>query len=347
MSYHKVDIMSGIVKKTKAIFQILAVVVVSAAVTGCCDRRQNIGELSGKYPDHELPDSIPTLFGSGVVSTSHGERDAAFTPDGNEFYFSKKGPVHYAILFMKRNENRWSKPQLASFSGRYSDLEPFVSADGDRLYFSSNRPISGTGEPKDYDIWMVERTDEGWSEPVNLGAPVNTSEDEFYPSVAKNGNLYVTARYGGSLGAEDIFLFRKVNGTYEGPENLGDSINSKLYEYNAYIAPDESYLIFGSHGREDGLGGGDLYISFRNEQGIWCRAINMGESINSNRLDYCPLVTVDGEFLFFTSNRVLPLHYAGDKISYDELEKILDSPLNGQDNIFWVSGRIIEKYKCQ
>ena len=79
----------------------------------------------------------------------------------------------------------------------------------------------------------------------------------------------------------DVFKSRFIDGHYSEPENLGGSINSEFAESNPYIAPDESYLIFTSHGRSDGYGKYDLYISFRKTEGSWTKAKNMGNQSNS------------------------------------------------------------------
>ncbi len=156
---------------------------------------------------------------------------------------------------------------IADFSGFYSDLEPFMTPDNLRLYFVSNRPLSNKeNETKDFDIWYVERksVDNNWGEPVNIGAPVNTELDEFYPSLSSNYNLYFTSYKNGTKGVDDIFVSYYKNGKYTEPESLPEAINSSGYEFNAYISPDESFLIYTAYQRENSYGSGDLYISFKN-----------------------------------------------------------------------------------
>ncbi|MBK8110817.1 MAG: PD40 domain-containing protein [Saprospiraceae bacterium] len=87
-----------------------------------------------------------------------------------------------------------AKPELLAFCDAYSYLEPFISADGSRLYFASNRPKSdGDEKAGDFDIWYVNREPSGigWSAPINAGNAVNTQEDEFYPVITANFNLYL------------------------------------------------------------------------------------------------------------------------------------------------------------
>ena len=82
---------------------------------------------------------------------------------------------------------------------------------------------------------------------------------------------------------------------------LSDAINTENYEADVFVAPDESYLIFCST-RPGGQGRGDLYVSFRNEDGNWTEAKSMGDKINTRNLELCPCVSSDGHYFFYTSN---------------------------------------------
>ena len=114
------------------------------------------------------------------------------------------------ILYSQKINGKWTTPEVASFSGLYSDLEPAFSPDGSKLYFVSNRPLQQQGEKKDYDTWYVKKEKGQWQNPINPGSPVNSEQDEFYPSVTKNGNIYFTRAADGR--EEDIFLCRFTDG---------------------------------------------------------------------------------------------------------------------------------------
>lgn len=270
-------------------------------------------------------------------------RDFTLSNDGNEAYFTVQSPLGElsAIAKMKRVDAVWQKPELASFSGKYEDLEPFLSPAGLRLYFASNRPLTGEGPEKDFDIWYVERTDlEGkWGEPIPIGAPVNTTHNEFYPSVSENNNLYFTSDRPGSKGKDDVFFSPEAsgeNGKYLEPQSLGKTVNSEGYEFNAYVSPDESFLIFSGYNREDGLGSGDLYISYRDEEGNWSVAVNLGENINSKQMDYCPFVDRTTQTLYFTSRRSNMEQVSGFQSLADFLRQIR-SYENGWSRIYKVA----------
>lgn len=281
---------------------------------------------------------LPQIFEEGIVSTPLPERDMAISPDGTEmFYTVQVRAVGFQTIIhrTKSKKGDWSAPQVAPFSGNFSDLEPAFSPDGKKLFFCSNRSVSGQ-QTKDYDIWVIEKTGGGWSNPKNLGAPINTEKDEFFPSVAQNGNLYFTATRKNGIGKEDIFLSRWENNRYAEPQALDSAVNSTAYEFNAYVSPDEQFILFSSYGRAGEKGGGDLYISIKDAQGNWQPAKNC-EMLNSEKLDYSPFVSFDKKTLYFTSERHnLATSYPGKPVTYAQLQNISTSVLNGNGNIFSV-----------
>src|SRR5205085_478096 len=156
--------------------------------------------------------------------------------------------VFSTILVRKKKGNNWSSPEVASFSGMFSDLEPAFNHDGSKLFFCSNRPTTGD-QKKDYDIWVMDKSGSGWSTPRNLGPAINTSADEYYPSVGITGNLYFTAEYTDkAVGKEDIYVSKWVDGAYQASVALDTAVNSKVFEFNAFVSPDEKFIIFTSYG---------------------------------------------------------------------------------------------------
>lgn len=288
---------------------------------------------------NKKPPLSPELFGEAIISTNLYERDMALSPDGSELFYTLQSPqgVFSTIMYMRKKQSgEWSSPEVAPFSGHYSDMEPAFRADGKAIYFVSNRPLKGDSL-KDYDIWFVKRTGRGWSTPVNLGAPVNTSENEFYPSVASNGNLYFTANYPKGKGKEDIYVAKWDRDHYAEPLALDSGVNSSFYEFNAFISPDEDYIIFSSFGRKDDKGRGDLYISFKSSDGSWKPAQNLS-LINSEKLDYCPFVSFDRKIFFFTSEKnSLKTFYAPAPADLKTLKASYNGIMNGQGNIYWLS----------
>ncbi|HOP06622.1 MAG TPA: hypothetical protein PLF13_04945 [candidate division Zixibacteria bacterium] len=326
---------------------IIVLFVTAITLTGpACIREKTSDRIDspGPYLAQPLPGELPELFARDKVSTQFDERDACFSADGLEFYYTLMGPERPAILCITLDDERWTRPRVAAFSGRYPDLEPAFSPDGSRLYFASKRPMTGQ-QPPNWDIWYTTRSDSGWNQPINIDAPINSGGDEFYPSLAANGNLYFTAERPEGLGKEDIYRARMIDGLWSAPENLGASINSEGWEFNAFVAPDESYLIYTAVGRDDDLGNGDLYISFADSSGTFGPAVNMGPTVNSTSLDYCPYVTPDGRFLFFTSRRLSPMADDSTRLSYDDILQSLRTAENGRGNIYWMSTAIIDSLR--
>jgi hypothetical protein len=299
--------------------------------------------LSGPYLGQEPPGMKGELFAAGVLSTGMDELNAVFLPGGKEVFFSlhRRG-MDFMMVHMKEVNGRWTQPETAPFSGEYSDVDPAVSPDGERVYYCSTRPRSGRGAPEaDFDIWYVEKTESGWSEPVNAGAPINSDADEFYPSFTEEGTMYFQSRREGCIGLSDIYRSELVDGKYEKAECLPETINSPGFEGDAFIAPDESYIIVSTR-REVSQGYVDLYISFRSEDGSWPPLENMGETVNSGGGENCQMLSPCGKYLFYTSRRFK----SSDK-SYESIKKGWSEPENGLGDIYWVDARIIDKLRPQ
>lgn len=284
----------------------------------CSGQEQPIAR--GPYLGQEPPGLTPTLFAPGIISTDKRELNSVFTPDGDEFYFAySEGSGQYTIMVTKQVDGLWGPPEIASFSTEHSNVDLAISHDGQRVYFGSNRPRTGT-EPRDngFDLWMAERDGSGWGKPTNLGPVVNSDGHQIYPTVTRDGTLYFQTDRPGGFGGRDIYRSRLIAGEYATPENLGASINTGGDEGDVLIAPDESWMIVSAQGREDSLGSGDLYVSFRRSDGTWTKTMNMGAPINSSSIDFCPMLSPDGRFLFFSSGR------------------------NATPDIFWVDSKVIE-----
>jgi Tol biopolymer transport system component len=252
-------------------------------------------EASLDYCGQKKPGVTPEVFAPGVVSAEgRFERVTAFSRDGTELFFTITTPDWKPrIAYTKCEDGHWSEPVTASFSEQYDNTEPFMSPDGQRLYFASNRPPGSP--PWNADIWMVERTPDGWSEPRHVDN-VSSATLDYHPSVAENGNLYFASTRDGDDG--DIYRARMVDGQYQTPEKLGAAINTDSQEWDPYVTPDESLIIFKSD-RPGGYGDMDMYVSFRNEDGSWAPAKNLGPPINTAEHDDAGDISPDGRFLFF------------------------------------------------
>ncbi|WP_149276891.1 TolB-like translocation protein [Pareuzebyella sediminis] len=274
-------------------------------------------------------------------------RDLALSKDANEAFFTIQdvsGSLSQIVRMCKKN-GQWSSPELLSFNDGHSYLEPFLSVDEKKLFFVSNRPRDTHAvDEKNFDIWYVTRSSKKgpWSEPINLGPAINTSLDEFYPSLSNNNNLYFTLDAPKGMGKDDIY-FAKWNGKgYDAPQLLNKNINSGGYEFNAFIAPDESFLLYTKYNTEDGLGSGDLYISRKNASGHWEPAHNVGAPINSKYMEYCPYYDEVNKTLYFTSKRNSLV--MKDFKNIEELKQYLNHGENGISKIYKVKIDLEKRY---
>jgi len=290
------------------------------------------------YPDTNVPGDTPQIFARGILTDGLANRDFTISPMGDEIYFTIQHlRVASFIVRVSKVNGKWGKPEIASFSGVYYDLEATFSADGNTLYFVSNRPLKEGGQQKDFDIWKTTRNADGkWGQPVNLGPTVNSNKNEYYPSLAKNGNLYFTVEAPYGKGGEDIVVCKQTANGYSAPESLPETINTRAGEFNAFVDPDEQFIIFSSEKRADSKGSGDLYMSKKDNAGNWMPAQQLPVPINSTALDYCPYVTADKKYLIFTSNRMRKEWDSDKAVTYDEMRSLVTEPGNGLDDLYWV-----------
>jgi len=262
----------------------------------------NLQDLEISYLNQKVPGMTPEVFAPGIVSTrDHKEFSCTFSPDGKEFYFNRNGH----IMVCRYEENEWQLPVPASFDTDHMDHEPHISADGNSLFFGSNRD--------GYGIWMTEKNGDEWGEPVPLGSGM-------YVTSSNNGNIYMT-----SFAGEDGSLIQTKleEGKFSEFISLKGGVNSLYDDWHPCIAPDESYILFDSNrpASHQGEGSFDLYVCFRMKDGVWSEAINIGEKLNIRAENICAYISPDGKYLFYNSMN-------GD--TWD---------------IYWVDAKIIEELK--
>ncbi len=298
---------------------------------------QSQAPRSSPYYSHK-PISEPAIFAEGVISTRDHESSITFAPDGSVAYFVKSTPdLSFRVIVVSRLRNRkWATPGVAPFSGRYADTDPCLSPNGSMLFFASRRPIEGSAPKTDFDLWVVEKTKVGWSEPRRLDPPINSDSHETSPSITADGTLYFSSNRAGGIGAADIYRARLVNGNYGTPENLGEEINSAGPEIQAFVGPDEDILVFAAAGRADSQGSVDLYLSRRGVDG-WSKGTNLGNKINSRGVDSSPRISSDGAYFFWASTRGYGFEdQQPRRLNYQELSKKLRGAGNSLSDIYQI-----------
>jgi len=289
---------------------------------------------SWKYLGQSPPEDIPEVFGPDIVSTKKLEHSSpTFTSDLKCFFWSA---IAYpttenvkTIYFCKYENGRWTDAQVAKFSGEYSDNTPFYYKE--KLFFSSNRnqnqlsdslkALHWTLKPNSK-VWFSELVDNEWNEPVIFSNPFDKDPKIMNLNFSSKGNMYFLSHLKGVTQQCGIFYAKKNGMDFSEPQSLPILINSNYMDWTPFIAPDESYIIFSSTRNTLRDDYGDLYISYKNNDGNWSEPIYMGDKINTNSQERFPSVSPDGKYLFFTRW----------------------TQENGQD-IFWVSSNIIKELK--
>ena len=247
----------------------------------------------------------------------------SLTADGLELYFmSMRGTG--GIWFTRRatTSDPWEEPRSINLpgisTGQYFD--PDISADGLSLYLnSSTRPDERYGF---IDIYVSSRTtkSDAWSEPVNIGPPINTSFSESSSWVSTDGlTLYFSGNptlnqspqqeRPGGYGMADIWFTtkqtteRNPEGYWSEPQNLGPVVNSTSLDAQPFVTDDERILLFTSD-RPGGYGSTDLWMTRRDSRDYqWGTPVNLGLVVNSAFEDAGPEISSDGSVLFFFSMR--------------------------------------------
>jgi Tol biopolymer transport system component len=258
--------------------------------------------------------TAPVMFAPGVVSTEMMETTAAFTPDLKTVYFTRSDNLFKdnTIMFSEFRKGKWSAPEVAPFSGVWRDSEPHVSVDGNRFFFVSNRPatpdapslmaeFNGRKFPG-ANIWYCDKTANGWSEPKRIEGAVNETTEIYNPSVARNGNLYFSARYPTKEPVVGYKIYRAVykDGKYEKPERVSFSDN-KLNDMDPAIDADERFLVFASN-RPGAIGFASLFISIKDKDGNWGAPVALGDKVSTASGENAPKLAPDGKTLYYTSS---------------------------------------------
>jgi hypothetical protein len=281
-------------------------------------------QVHGAYLGQRPPGFTPEVFAPGLISTERREGGVVAYPGGEELYSwvveGSREDVRTTIYVTKQRNGHWTSPEPLPFSGTYVDGYPALHPDGSRLYFQSNRPIDASESAYTWNIWFVEREGDGWGQPRSIGRPINGRNHTSGPSVTADGTLYFTIMELG--GVQEIYRSRLVDGAYQEPERLPDAINARRQQFDSYVAPDESYLIFGA---VEGAGhqAGGLFIAFRDPDGRWSNARSMGPAINGDGEVGPATITPDGKYLFFA--REDPAGQSGTDVYWVDAKVVKDA----------------------
>ena len=239
------------------------------------------------------------------VNTADDEYINMLSFDGAQLLFTRKmnlsNGYYKEQLFVSQNvDGRWTEPKPLPFADFPDDIDPgaaFISADGRKLYLTG----CGWGRDSGCDLYVSRWDDNQWSVPQRMKGNVNTGSWESQPCVSSDGReLYFVSRRSGNA---DIYCsVRNADGSWGEPQNLGEPINTKGTEMAPFLHPDGRTLYFSSD-KHIGMGGFDLFMSRRGEDGRWQEPVNLGFPINTNGDEINFFVAADGRTAFISSVR--------------------------------------------
>lgn len=229
-----------------------------------------------------------------------------FAPDGSTAFWVAwdgawgSGEASPRRIFTSRLKGGvWSAPAPVEFSGDHSDNDPSVSPDGRWLYFVSDRPSSDNDQVSDGNIWRYNLVEENRLEYLSI----NSGAAEYSPILTASGTLYFASDRDGGLGQGDLYRVEPMGDGFGTPELLGTAFNTPTGEWNLWVSPDESEVVFEASSRPTNISiPGDLYYSWRSLAG-WAPAIPI-EQLNSRNSDLMPRLHPDGETLYYTTAEI-------------------------------------------
>lgn len=257
------------------------ILVVVLLINACNTKKQKVNDpdfprLENPFFGQKPPGLIPEIFAPRIVSTKQSELAAPFSPDIEEFYFRSydEGLENDALVSIQYKDNLWTE----TFVVPRGEISP----DGKILYIGNE---------------FREQTSSGWSAIKSLGAPFDSIPIMRLTASSKGAYYFDdVSRFNDKPPIVHIRYSRLIDGIHEKPRTLDLDTGTTL-KFHPFIAPDESYLIFDSKPEN---GNADIYISFRQKDGSWGTAINLGDTINTEHSDVYGSVTSDGKYFFFS-----------------------------------------------
>lgn len=268
------------------------------------------GAVAAFTSPHVTAQAVPEIVAPGVISTAAREFATTLSPDGGTLYFNRASDDGvWRIWASRKTSEGWQEARPLDFaSDIYSDLDPFVSRSGDRLYFSSDRPLpyaESTAPTPDNNTWYVSRIGEGWSAPTYAGSVINEAASETFFSESDNGYAVFT-RFGEGSGrsrAAKLMIARRSAGIFDEISQI-PVLPLGLRVSNPAIAPSGNLIVVA--GSTNGARP-KLYYTVKNAEGVWSAFMAFDETINgSDYVSFAPYISNDGKTLYFSSSRQNP-----------------------------------------
>lgn len=256
------------------------------------------------YLGQPVPGLTPARFAPGIVSTDAIELNGVFAPDLKEFFFTRIIDGTPTMFLAQLAGGAWSAPRpLMVYPGQARALavDMSVSPDGRELFFHGNYRAPGAGADRtEGDIWRSRRVNGAWGTAEIVPPPISSDANEVYTSVVRDGSLYFNSSRPGGPGRSNLYRAQRLaDGTFAEPVLVPPPVNSEAGIGDSFVSPDETYVVFSSR-RPPSLGSSDLFVAFRLADGGWGEPVHLGKTVNTEHTDYCPFVTPDEEYFFFS-----------------------------------------------
>ena len=286
----------------------------------------------------------PINLGSSI-NTTDDEYWPSITADGQTLMFTRQSAISvnptpfeqaqedfYISYF---SDNRWQKAFNAGapLNTIHNEGAQSLSSNGSYMFFTACDRPDGLGS---CDIYFSAFVDGKWSQPYNLGPPVNTSYWETQPSISADGKtLYFSSSRPGGFGGKDLW-FSTLNekNSWMNPVNMGKTINTVGDEMSPFIHFDGKTLYFASDGRV-GMGGFDIYITRMINDSTWTEPQNLGYPINTYNDEMGLIIESNGQKAYFSAIR--DKANGKDIFSFDLYEAVRPNPVS------YLKGKVQDK----
>lgn len=279
------------------------------------------------------------------INTKYNEYSPTITADGKTLIFTSLIPGNPSLpddeqqlqedfFISEYVDNEWMGAKAIShINTRGNEGAQSISSDGMLMFFTA----CTRGGMGSCDIYFSLKKNGQWSNPRNLGRPVNSGAWESQPSISPDGKtLYFVSNRLGGKGKMDIWMSRLTDdGFWGNPVNLGDSINTIEEETSPFIHADNKTLYFSSNGRI-GMGGHDLFFSRFKSDSTWTNPKNLGYPINTHNDEKGLIVNAKGDKAYFSSDRKNEMDE--DLYEFELYKEARPTPVS------YVKGRVYDAY---
>lgn len=258
--------------------------------------------------------------GAGI-NTAEFEYFPALTADGNTFLFTRNiregegvtAPRQEDFYVSKKVNGVWQTANpITSVNTLGNEGAPSLSADGEIMFFASCMEMTGdygSSDRKGYgscDIFYAQKINGKWTRPRNAGSTINTKNWETQPSFSSDGKtLYFIRGIVTREGIKNPDIYSSIigeDGKFSEPVRLSDNVNTPEGEESVFIHPDNQTIYFSSEGHP-GMGGLDIFVSKKQADGTWGKAVNLGYPINTFTDENSLLVDANGKLAYYASER--------------------------------------------